>query len=431
MIERYSLKEMRELWSLENKFRVWLKIEVLACEAHSALGNIPKESLKVIQEKSDFNIARIDEIEKETRHDVIAFLTSVAEYVGPDSRFIHMGLTSSDVVDTALCYLCKEAGEEILKKLDRLMDVLKAKAREYKDTPCMGRTHGVHAEPTTFGLKMALFYQEMKRNRKRLESAIENISVGLISGAVGTHAHLSQDIEKYVCENMGLKPAEISTQIIQRDRHAEYLNTMAVIASSMDNIALEIRHLQRTEVLEAEEFFSKGQKGSSAMPHKRNPINCEQICGLARVVRGNAQAGLENVALWHERDISHSSVERVIIPDSTMLVDYLLDKTAKIIENLLVYPERMMRNIDRSFGLFYSQRLLLALIETGITREEAYSMVQKQAMRAWEEEKPFLSLVLADPDISSKLSKEKIEELFNLNYYLRKVDDIFQRVFSG
>ncbi|MDH5541372.1 MAG: adenylosuccinate lyase [Nitrospinota bacterium] len=431
MIERYSLKEMRELWSLENKFRVWLKIEVLACEAHADLGNIPKESLKVIQERSNFDIARIDEIEKETRHDVIAFLTSVAEYVGPDSRFIHMGLTSSDVVDTALCYLCKEAGEIIIKKIDRLMDVLKAKAYEYKDVPCMGRTHGVHAEPTTFGLKMALFYQEMKRNRKRLAAAIENISVGLISGAVGTHAHLSQDIEKYVCEKMGLKPAEISTQIIQRDRHAEYLATMAIIASSMDNIALEIRHLQRTEVLEAEEFFAKGQKGSSAMPHKRNPVNCEQICGLARVVRGNAQAGLENVALWHERDISHSSVERVIIPDSTMLVDYMLDKTARIMENLLVYPERMMRNIGRSFGLFYSQRLLLALIETGITREEAYAMVQKQAMRAWEEEKPFRDLVIADKAISMRLEKEKIEELFDLNYYLRKVDDIFRRVFSN
>jgi adenylosuccinate lyase len=294
----------------------------------------------------------------------------------------------------------------------------------------MGRTHGVHAEPTTFGLKIALWYTEMKRNRERLLKAIDTMSVGLISGAVGTHAHLSQDIEKHVCVSMGLRPAEISTQIIQRDRHAEFLTAMAVIASSLDNIALEVRHLQRTEVLEAEEYFAKGQKGSSAMPHKRNPVNSEQICGLARVVRGNAQAALENVALWHERDISHSSVERVIIPDSTTLVHYMLDKTTKIVDNLLVYPDRMLKNIDASFGLFYSQRLLLALIETGMTREDAYAEVQKLAMRSWEEKKLFKELVMADGGMVGKLSKEKIEELFDLNYYIRKVDDIFGRVFS-
>jgi adenylosuccinate lyase len=430
MIDRYSLREMRDLWSLEKKFSVWLDVEIYACEAHAKLGNIPKESLKVIKEKAGFDIGRIDEIEKEVRHDVIAFLTSVAEKVGPDSRFIHMGLTSSDIGDTALCYLCKEAGGLILGKLDLLIEALKRRAHEHKDTPCMGRTHGVHAEPTTFGLKIALWYTEMKRNRERLLKAIDTMSVGLISGAVGTHAHLSQDIEKHVCVSMGLRPAEISTQIIQRDRHAEFLTAMAVIASSLDNIALEVRHLQRTEVLEAEEYFAKGQKGSSAMPHKRNPVNSEQICGLARVVRGNAQAALENVALWHERDISHSSVERVIIPDSTTLVHYMLDKTTKIVDNLLVYPDRMLKNIDASFGLFYSQRLLLALIETGMTREDAYAEVQKLAMRSWEEKKLFKELVMADGGMVGKLSKEKIEELFDLNYYIRKVDDIFGRVFS-
>ncbi|MEE8483419.1 MAG: adenylosuccinate lyase, partial [Nitrospinota bacterium] len=388
------------------------------------------EALKTIKEKAAFTVERIDEIEKEVRHDVIAFLTSVAERIGPDSRYIHMGLTSSDVVDTAQCALLKKAGGMILDKLDALLDVLKEKAHEYKDTPCMGRTHGVHAEPTTFGLKAALWYSEMRRNRQRLVNAIDGISVGKISGAVGTHAHLSPKVEAYVCERMGLKPAAISTQIIQRDRHAEYMSVMALIASNIDKIALEIRHLQRSEVLEAEEFFAKGQKGSSAMPHKRNPVNCEQMCGLARVVRSNLQAALENVALWHERDISHSSAERVILPDSATLVHYMLDKTAKIVDGLLVYPKRMLRNIDATYGLFYSQRVLLALAESGMTREDAYDVVQSLAMRSWKEELPFKGLVMASDEISAKLGKEKIEELFDLNYYLLKVDEIFERVFT-
>jgi adenylosuccinate lyase len=421
---------MADLWSDKNRFAAWLEVEILACEAHARLGDIPEEALRNIQAKAAFDIDRINEIEKEVKHDVIAFLTSVAENVGPDSRFIHSGLTSSDVVDTALCALCKRAGELILEKLDGLLAVLRRRAFEEKKTPCMGRTHGVHAEPTTFGLKIANWYAEMRRNRKRLEKAVENIAVGQISGAVGTHAHLSDKIESYVCEKMGLKPAPISTQIIQRDRHAELLSTLAVIASSMDRIALEIRHLARTEVREAEEFFSAGQKGSSAMPHKRNPINCEQVCGLARVVRANAQAALENVPLWHERDISHSSVERVIIPDSTTLVHYMLNRLTKIVDGLVLYRERMKKNIEASFGLFYSQRLLLALTGTGLTREEAYAMVQKVAMQAWEREKSFRELVLADPEISGRLDAEKIEELFDLDYYLRKSDDIFQRVFT-
>ncbi len=430
MIKRYSLEDMVELWSPQNKFETWLEVEIFACEAHAKLGNIPEEALKTIKEKAAFSVERIDEIEKEVKHDVIAFLTSVAENVGPDSRFIHMGLTSSDVGDTALCALSKRAGWLILEKLNELIDALEKKAKEHKMTPCIGRTHGVHAEPTTFGLKVALWYAEMERNRDRLINAIETIGVGLISGAVGTHAHLDQSIEEYVCDKMDLKPAPISTQIIQRDRHAEYMSTLAVIASSMDRVALEIRHLQRTEVLEAEEFFSKGQKGSSAMPHKRNPVNCEQICGLARVVRGNAQAALENVALWHERDISHSSVERVIIPDSTTLVHYMLNKLTNIIDGLLVYPERMMENINASYGLFYSQRLMLELVNTGLTREEAYAMVQKEAMKAWKDKKPFKDLVLEASEITQRVAPEKIEELFDLNYYLRKVDDIFKRVFG-
>ena len=430
MIDRYSLREMKELWSLQTKFEVWLEVEILACEAQCELGNIPKKSLAIIKEKAAFSVERIDELEKELKHDVIAFLTSVAENVGPDSRYIHMGLTSSDVGDTALCVLLKRAGGLILEKLDVLMEVLKKRAHEHKTTVCMGRTHGIHAEPTTFGLKLALWYSEMMRNRARLLTAIDTISVGAISGAVGTHAHLPTTVEKHVCNKLGLKPARVSTQVIQRDRHAEFMSTLAIIASSIDKIALEIRHLQRTELREAEEFFSEGQKGSSAMPHKRNPITSEQLCGLARVVRGNLQAALENVPLWHERDISHSSVERVILPDSTTLVHHMLHKCADVISGLLVYPERMKKNIDCSYGLFYSQRLLLALTESGLTREDAYAMVQKIAMRSWKEEKQFQELVLADKGMTEKLGKEAIEELFDLNYYLRRVDEIFSRVFS-
>ena len=430
MINRYSLKEMSSLWSLETKFGVWLEIEILACESQAELGNIPKKALAAIKGKASFSVERIAELEKELKHDVIAFLTSVAETVGPDSRYIHMGLTSSDVGDTALCVLLKRAGGMILEKLDALLEALKKRAHEHKLTVCMGRTHGVHAEPTTFGLKLALWYSEMKRNRQRLLTAIDTISVGAISGAVGTHAHLPTQVEKYVCEKLGLTPAAISTQVIQRDRHAEYMAVMAVIASGIDRIGLEIRHLQRTEVREAEEFFSAGQKGSSAMPHKRNPITCEQLCGLARVVRGNLQAALENVPLWHERDISHSSVERIILPDATTLVHYMLNKCTGVIDKLLVYPKRMRKNIDLSHGLFYSQRVLLALTQAGLTREQAYEQVQKLAMQSWKEEKPFKDFLLADSGIGKKLGAKEIEELFDLNYYLRRVDEIFERVFS-
>lgn len=430
MIERYSLKEMEELWSPENKFSTWLKIEIHACEAQVKLGNMPETALKVIKEKASFSLLRIAEIEKEVKHDVIAFLTSVAETVGPDSRYIHIGLTSSDVGDTALCSLIRDSGELILQKLDRLIKILEKRANEFKDTPCMGRTHGVHAEPTTFGLKLALIYAEMKRNRERLVTAIEGISVGKISGAVGTHAHLDPEVERYVCDQMGLTPAPISTQVIQRDRHAEFMSVMAIIASSVEKIALEIRHLQRSEVLEAEEYFSEGQKGSSAMPHKRNPVRSEQLCGLARICRANLQAALENIALWHERDISHSSVERVILPDTTTLVHYMLNNIAETMEKLLVYPDRMMKNINALHGLIYSQRVLLAIVETGKSREEAYGMVQKLAMRSWKEETSFKELLLGDPDLSSLLGNEKIEDLFDLNYYLKRVDKIFSRVFS-
>lgn len=431
MIERYTLKEMALLWSPRTKFATWLEVEIAACEAHHHLGNIPAAALAVIKQKADFDVARIDEIEKEVRHDVIAFTTSVAEFIGPESRYVHMGLTSSDVVDTALCALMKRAGELILEKLDLLLAALERQARAYKMTPCMGRTHGVHAEPTTFGLKLALWHAEMRRNRQRLVNAVETISVGKISGAVGTHAHCSPAIEKYVCEKMGLIPAPISTQIIQRDRHADYMAALAITAATVEKIALEIRHLQRSEVLEAEEPFAQGQKGSSAMPHKRNPIVCEQMCGLARVMRGNMHTALENVALWHERDISHSGAERVIIPDSTTLLHYMLEKIRKVVEGLHVYPKRMLRNIDATYGLFYSQKVLLALVESGMIREEAYAVVQGLAMRCWREELLFKDLVMADPKIAGRLKPARIEELFDLNYYLRNVDEIFKRVFGG
>lgn len=431
MIERYTLKEMAALWSPQNKFATWLEVEVAACEAHHKLGNIPADALAVIKKKANFDVARIDEIEKEVRHDVIAFTTSVAEFIGPESRYVHMGLTSSDVVDTALCALMKRAGELILEKLDLFLAALEKQAHAYKMTLCMGRTHGVHAEPTTFGLKLALWHAEMRRNRQRLVNAVATISVGKISGAVGTHAHCSPEIEKYVCEKMGLVPAPISTQIIQRDRHADYMAALAITAATIEKIALEIRHLQRSEVLEAEEPFHQGQKGSSAMPHKRNPVQCEQMCGLARVMRGNMHTALENVALWHERDISHSGAERVIVPDSTTLLHYMLEKIRKVIEGLHVYPKRMLRNIDATYGLFYSQKVLLALVESGMVREEAYSLVQGLAMRCWREELLFKDLVKADAKIAERLTPARIEELFDLNYYLRNVDEIFKRVFGG
>lgn len=431
MIERYTLKEMAALWSQESRYATWLEVEIAACEAHHKLGNIPAAALAVIKEKAAFDAKRIEEIEREVRHDVIAFLTSVAESIGPESRFVHMGLTSSDVVDTALCAQMKRAGEMIAQKLDVFLETLKATAHEYKDTPCMGRTHGVHAEPTTFGLKLALWHAEMRRNRVRLSAAIAGIAVGKISGAVGTFAHAGPEIERHVCEKMGLVPAPVSTQIIQRDRHAEYMAALALIAASIEKIALEIRHLQRSEVLEAEEPFHQGQKGSSAMPHKRNPVQCEQLCGLARVARGNLQAAMENVALWHERDISHSSVERVVVPDTATLAHYMLDRINKVVGGLHVYPRRMLRNIDATYGLYNSQRVLLALVEGGMAREEAYALVQGLAMRSWKDETQFKDLLLAEPEITKRLPPARIEELSGLHYYLRNVDEIFRRVFGG
>ena len=431
MIERYSHKRMSSIWSSEKKFQTWLRIEILACEAWAKLGFIPQAAVDQIKNKANFDIDRINEIEKEVKHDVIAFLTSVAEYVGPEARYIHKGMTSSDILDTALALLLREAADILISDIEDLCEKLKKKAYEYRTTLMMGRSHGVHAEPITFGLKMALWYAEMRRCRVRMIRAKDTISVGKISGAVGTYAHCPPSIEKYVCENLGLKPDTISTQIIQRDRHAEYLTTLAIIASSIDKFSTEIRHLQRTEVLEVEENFTKGQKGSSAMPHKRNPIVSEQICGLARLIRSNSQAALENVALWHERDISHSSVERVICPDSTILLDHILLKITSLIDNLNIYPDAMKKNIDRSGGLFTSQKILLLLSEKGISREEAYRIVQNDAMRAWSlEEGKFEDIILADKAILKVLKIEEIKKAFSMDQYIEHIDYIFKRVFE-
>ncbi len=427
MIERYTLPEMKEIWSEESKYKTWLEVEIYACEAQAELGLIPPEALKEIREKAGFDIQRINEIEAVVNHDVIAFLTCVGEYVGEASKYIHLGLTSYDVVDTALSVRMKKAGEQILRRLLALRTTLLEKAKEHKYTLMMGRTHGVHAEPITFGLKMLLWAAEVDRAVTRMQKAVDTVSVGKLSGAVGTYATVDPRVEEYVCRRLGLRPARVSTQVLQRDRHAEYLATLAVIGSSLEKFAQEIRHLQRTEVLEVEEYFARGQKGSSAMPHKRNPIVAERICGLARLLRGNALAALENVALWHERDISHSSVERVIIPDSTITLDYMLFKTAEMIENLLVYPEKMAENLRRSHGLIFSQRVLLALIEAGLRREEAYALVQRNAMESWQKGRDFLDLLKADPQITDRLPAGKIERLFDYNYYLRHIDDIYKR----
>ncbi|MDN5293914.1 MAG: adenylosuccinate lyase [Eubacteriales bacterium] len=427
MIERYTLPEMGRIWTLENKFQKWLDVEIAACEAMAELGRIPAEAVEAIKRKARFDVERINEIEKTTNHDVIAFLTCVAEYVGEESKYIHMGMTSSDVVDTAQCLLMKEAGELLLRRLETLRDVLREKAREYKYTPMIGRTHGIHAEPITFGMKFLLWLAETERNIERMRRAIETISVGKISGAVGTYANIPPEVEERVCAKLGLKPAPISTQVIQRDRHAEYMTTIAVIGATLEKIATELRNLQRTDIREVEEYFAKGQKGSSAMPHKRNPITWERISGLARILRGNALAALENVALWHERDISHSSVERVIIPDSTILLDYMLHLTIKTISNLLVYPETMLENMERTRGLIYSQRVLLALVEKGLLREKAYELVQRNAMRVWATKENFLDLLAADPEVSQYLSREELESLFDYKWYLRHVDRIFAR----
>lgn len=427
MIERYTLPEMKKIWSVENRFRVMLEVEILACEGMAEIGLIPKEAAQKIREKADFNVERINQIEAVTRHDVIAFLTNVAEYVGEEAKYIHMGMTSSDVLDTALSVQMKEAGEVILAKLHKLAEVIKEKAQEHKYTLMMGRTHGVHAEPITFGLKMAMWYTETLRNIKRMEKVIETISVGQISGAVGTFANIDPRVEEYVCEKLGLKPAEVSTQIIQRDRHAEYLTTLAVIASSLDKFATEIRNLQRTEIFEVMEEFAAGQKGSSAMPHKRNPMTSERVAGLARVIRGNVIPALENVALWHERDLTQSSVERIIIPDSTTLLDYILNLFIKVVANLQVNKENMQANVEKTLGLIFSQRVMLAIVNKGVARDTVYQWVQKNALKAWDEKIEFKELVKGDPNISKYLSPEEIDKLFDYSYHTKHVDYIFAR----
>ncbi|WP_305040987.1 adenylosuccinate lyase [Geoalkalibacter sp.] len=431
MIPRYTRPEMARIWEPENRFRIWLEIETLACEAQAELGVIPREAVKVIREKGHFDIARIDEIEAEVKHDVIAFLTSVAEFVGPEARFIHQGMTSSDVLDTCLSVQLVQAADELLADLDMVLDSIRARAFEHKDTVCMGRSHGIHAEPVTFGLKLATWYAEMERNRKRLEAARENIATGAISGAVGTFANIDPRVEEYVCRQMGLEPEPVSTQVIPRDRHAEYFCTLAVIASSLERISVEVRHLQRTEVLEAEEFFSKGQKGSSAMPHKRNPILSENLTGLARLVRGYCIPALENVALWHERDISHSSVERNIAPDATVTLDFALRRLNGLIKNLVVYPQNMLKNLNQMKGLVFSQKILLDLTQAGVSREDAYRLVQHNAMKVWEQGKDFQEELLADAEVVKALGEAKIRESFDLNYHLKHVDTIFKRVFGG
>lgn len=430
MIERYTRPEMGRIWTAENRYMKWLEVEVAACEAWAETGDIPKDALKVIKKKARFDVERIDEIEKTVKHDVIAFLTSVAENVGPESRFIHKGLTSSDVVDTSLSLLMRDASQIIIKDIKDLMDVLKKQAFTYKDTPCMGRSHGVHAEPMTFGLKFALWYEDMKRNIARMKRSKEVVSAGKLSGAVGTFSSIPTAIEEMVCKKLGLMPEPVANQVVQRDRHAEYLATLALIAASVEKIAVEIRHLQRTEVLEAEEAFDAGQKGSSAMPHKRNPVGCENLSGLARVVRSNAIAAIEDIALWHERDISHSSVERIVIPDSSVLVDYMLNRIKSILNSLMVYPERMKDNMAKSFGLYNSQKVMLALTEKGLSRENAYSIVQSNAMKSWKEEKEFKGLLLKDRDIKKYLSKAEIDNIFDLRHYFKNIGYIFERVFG-
>lgn len=429
MIPRYTRPEMSRIWSDENRFRTWLTVEVAATETLAEEGIVPKDAARAIRERADFNLQRIHEIEAEVRHDVIAFTTAVAEIVGPQSRWFHYGLTSNDVVDTAQALLIGQASAIIAADLRKLSDVLKRRAWEFKDTPMVGRTHGIHAEPITFGFKVANWYSETERNIVRFKHAAEDMRVGKFSGAVGTFAHLTPELEEAICKRLGLKAATVSSQVIQRDRHAAYLATLAVIASTLDKIATEIRHLQRTEVREAEEFFSEKQKGSSAMPHKRNPVTCEQISGLARVVRSNTQAALENVALWHERDISHSSVERVILPDSTTLVDYLLQKTTNLIDTMFVYPKRMLANLESTGGLIFSGQLLLDLVEQGVSREDAYRLVQSHAMRAWKEGLNFKDEILKDKTITKAVSRDQIERAFDLKRQLRNIDKIFARVF--
>ena len=428
MIERYTRPEMGAIWTEENKYQAWLEVEILACEAWSELGVIPSDDVKKIRQNASFDVDRILAIEEETRHDVVAFTRAVSETLGDEKKWVHYGLTSTDVVDTALSYLLKQANVIIRKDLERFIEILKNKAIEHKHTVMMGRTHGVHAEPTTFGLKLSLWYQEMLRNLDRFNAAAEVIETGKLSGAVGTYANIDPAVEAYVCEKLGLKPAPVSTQTLQRDRHAQYVSVLALIATSIEKFATEIRGLQKTETREVEEFFAKGQKGSSAMPHKRNPIGSENMTGMARVVRGYMMTAYENVALWHERDISHSSAERVILPDATIAVDYMLNRFSRIVDNLTVFPENMKRNIDRTHGVIFSQRVLLSLIDHGMSREEAYDLVQPNAMKAWETETHFRTLIEQEPRITEILSQDQIDDCFDYTYHLKNVDQIFERI---
>jgi len=430
MIERYTLPEMGAVWSQQNKFQKWLDVEIAVCEVHAEDGVIPVDALEQICSRAAFTVDRITEIEKTTDHDVIAFTTNLAENIGEAARFVHYGLTSSDVVDTANALLLKESCDILLAKIDAMLPILKRRAYEFKDTQQIGRTHGIHAEPTSFGLVWALWYSEMQRNRARLERAREIISVGKISGAVGAFAHLDPNVEVRVCEKLGLQAADVSTQVIQRDRYAEYLCTLAIIASTLEKMALQVRHWQRTEVREAQEKFKTGQKGSSAMPHKRNPILSERICGMARTVRANSIVGLENVALWHERDISHSSAERIVLPDSSATLDYILAKTTSLLDTLIVFPENMLKNLALTRGLVFSGQLLLALTQKGVSRQDAYSWTQRNAMKVWDEGGEYKDLVTKDADISSRLSTEEIARVFDVKHYLRNVDEVFARVFN-
>ena len=434
MIKRYTLERMGKVWSEVNKFKKWLDVEIAICRAWNKLGKIPDEALREIEEKTHIDekvVERIHELDKIYNHDVLAFVTAIAEQVGEYGRYIHLGVTSSDVIDTALGLIMREALDILIKDVEELLPILEENAFKYKDTVMMGRTHGVHAEPMVFGLKFALWYEEMKRNKERLEHARETVSVGAISGAVGTYSNIDPLVEKYALEELGLKPEPVSNQVVQRDRHAEFMAAMAITASSLEKIAVEIRHLQRTEVLEAQEPFKKGQRGSSAMPHKRNPITCERITGLARVIRANAIPAMENIALWHERDISHSSVERVIMPDSAIALDYILELTKKVLSGLVVYPERMRKNMDLSKGLYFSSKVLVALVEKGLSRDEAYDIVQRNAMKAWDTEGlMFKDALLQDPEVTSRLSKEELDKIFDVNAFLRNVPYIYERVFG-
>lgn len=427
MIARYTRPEMGNIWEEENKYKIWLDIELLATEAQEKIGLVPEGIAAKVREKAQINVDRINEIELTTKHDVIAFLTSIEEYAGEPTRYVHLGMTSSDVLDTCFAVQSKQAGELIISNLKKLAEVLKRRAIEHKYTVCVGRSHGIHAEATTFGLKFALWYDECIRNIKRMEYAVDEISVGMISGAVGTFEHIPPSVEEYVCEKLGLKPANVSTQVIQRDIHSQYIATIAIIGSMLEKIATEVRHLQRTEVLEAEEFFSKGQKGSSAMPHKRNPIASENVCGQARIMRANAMATFENNALWHERDISHSSVERVVFPDSTISLDYSLNRMINLLDNLLVYPEKMMYNLNLTNGLIHSQKVLLFLAKKELKRQEAYVMVQRSAMRTWEEKVPFLTSLKENEELMQHINAEELENLFSYEHIFKSVDYIFER----